>query len=264
MVLLEIIFVRHGVSCANAWGYISGLLEQIYPDPELSPYGIDRSEEKKEFLKKDVDSFFPDEIYSIAASCMIRTQQTAYHMLAKSTKKPIHIFPHIGEKINVRCNIPLSPKEQASILESEIVEQIGIDVRGNVDKHHRSNFSQFLTWVHGLNEKELGTFFGVGDLKGTPVYRAVIFTHGLFLKSIFSKKWFNNNDYAYVKIDTKTHSIMNYKRLTIFDDLSEKKAHTTGCQYPTYCSLAKCIFSRRKSSQKIRRNYTRRNYSISV
>jgi len=261
MVLLEIIFVRHGVSCANAWGHTSMLLEPIYPDPELSQYGIERSQEKGSLLKKDVDSFFPDKIYSIAASCMIRTQQTAYHMLAKSTKKPIHIFPHIGETINVTCNIPFSSKEQASILGSDIVEQIGMDVRGNVDKRHRSNFSQFVTWIHDLSEKELATLFGVADLNGIPVYRAVIFTHGLFLKSIFGDKFFNNNDYAYAKIDTKTHSIMKYKRLATFCDLSEKKAYTSGCRYSTYCSLAKCVLSRRKS-QKSRQNYTRRNRGI--
>ena len=41
--ILDLIFVRHGQSCANALSHIKLGIELFYPDPELTQAGIDTS-----------------------------------------------------------------------------------------------------------------------------------------------------------------------------------------------------------------------------
>lgn len=234
MVLLELLLVRHGVSCANAWGYTSKALELLYPDPELTRYGIRRSIEKGTILQTYVDRLFPDKKYSIGASCMIRAQQTAYYMLAKDARKPIHILPHIGERMPALCNVPLSTEEQRPLLGADVVAAVGVDARGDVGISGRADWTQFLQWVHTEGSP---CFTRTTNVRGEVVLRAVLVTHSLFLQHVFHE-FLNNNDLLYAKVDTTTHAILEQRRLTDFRDLTDEKTEVEGCRYPTVASFA--------------------------
>jgi len=235
MVRLEILFVRHGLSCANAWGHRSKLLELLYPDPELTRYGIRRSIEKGANLKVFADRFFPDERYTIGASCMIRAQQTAYHMLAQRTRKPIHVLPHIGERMPAICNVPLTREEQRPILGDDVATALGVDARGDVGYTARANWDQFLTWADTL-PIDSPFFTRAVTVHREPVLRAVIVTHSLYLQHVF-QEMLNNNDVLYAKIDTATKTILEQRRLTDFNDLTDEKTEVEGCRFPTTASL---------------------------
>ena len=235
MVRLEILFVRHGLSCANAWGHRSKLLELLYPDPELTRYGIRRSIEKGTNLNVFADRFFPDGRYAIGASCMIRAQQTAYHMLAQRTKKPIHVIPHIGERMPAICNVPLPPEEQRSILGADVAAALGVDARGDVGYTARADWDKFLTWADTL-PIDSPFFTRAVTVHREPVLRAVIVTHSLYLQHVFHEM-LNNNDVLYAKIDTSTKTILEQRRLTDFNDLTDEKTEVEGCRYPTFVSL---------------------------
>jgi broad specificity phosphatase PhoE len=227
MVLLEILFVRHGLSCANAWARTSKAFEAMYPDPELTTYGITRSVEKGPVLAALVDELFPDGRYSLGASCMIRAQQTAYYMLARATGKPIHILPHIGELSPGSCNFPLGPAEQREILGPEIVAHLGTDARGDVGWYGRADLDKFLAWAHDAPEP---FFTPATNAAGEAVHRAVIVTHSLFLNHVF-KHMLNNNDVLFAKIDTGSKSILEQRRLTTMDDLPEAEdVKVDGCR----------------------------------
>lgn len=235
MVRLEVLFVRHGLSCANAWGHRSKVLEVLYPDPELTRYGIRRSIEKGGILKTFADRFFPDGRYSIGASCMIRAQQTAYHMLAHRVKKPIHILPHIGERMPALCNVPLTPEAQRPILGVDVAAALGVDARGDVGYSGRADWDRFLTWADTLSI-DSPFFTHAINPRGEAVLRAVIVTHSLYLQHVFHEM-LNNNDVLYAKIDTTTKRILEQRRLTDFNDLMDEKTEVEGCRFPTVASL---------------------------
>ena len=50
---------------------------------------------------------------------MIRTQETAFYMLAEKIEKPINIFPHIGEKGMGIDNIGLGKERQCEIISKQ-------------------------------------------------------------------------------------------------------------------------------------------------
>jgi len=233
MVLLEIVFVRHGISCANAWGRKGGKpYQSAYPDPELTEYGVGRSVEKGPLLASYVADKFPDGKYSIGASCMMRAQQTAHYMLAKTVGKPINIMPHIGELSNGilpgYCNFPLSPASQRKILGPEIV--LGVDARGDVTGDELSNWPKFTKWA-----ATAGTPFFTPTVNsdGETVHRAVIVGHSLLFKEIFGYT-LNNNDVIFAKIDTGAGEgarIVKQEQLSAWKDIpADKEADVTGCR----------------------------------
>jgi hypothetical protein len=234
MVLLEIVFVRHGISCANAWGRKGGRSYQsAYPDPELTEYGVQRSVEKGPELQGFVATLFPDGKYSIGASCMMRAQQTAHYMLAKTVGKPINIMPHIGELSNGTlpgyCNFPLSPASQRKILDPEIV--LGVDARGDVTGDKLSNWPKFTEWAATAGEP---FFTPTVNSVGETVHRAVIVGHSLLFKDIFGYT-LNNNDVIYAKIDTGAGArIVEQAQLSAWKDIpADKESDVTGCRIQT-------------------------------
>lgn len=201
----EIIFVRHGESCANIWQERTIVGQLKYSDPELTKRGVSRSNAKYSMLKKVIDQYFPS--YSIGASPMIRAQQTAYHMLAKHVNKPINIIPHLSEEGLTLNNIPLSKKKQESLLETldpNMIDTLkdGKDGRTSQNLLNKASYSTFLKWA-----KKNEDFFEKGE---DGVYRAVIFTHGKLLRNIFplkkavppvkSQTKYDNNDFILTSI----------------------------------------------------------------
>jgi len=236
MVLLEILFVRHGLSCANALKIKDRVSSGFYRDPELTTYGKERSEQLTDRFTAYVNRIFPNNAYSIGASTMIRAQQTAYYMLAKNTDKKIHILPHIGETGLTPANIPLKAEKQKTIMSSGLVRKLGEDARGDTKYGIRSNWSKFIEWVNTLYETQhhLAPFFTeTMNAKGETVYRAVIVSHSNFLKSVFGPPKLINNDmiFATINTETKEKRIQRYDPLIALDET--RKQDTAGCLLET-------------------------------
>jgi hypothetical protein len=242
MVLLEILFVRHGLSCANAWGRASPthkggkVYQSAYFDPELTEQGIRRSEEMGPLLAAKITEYFPDGRYSLCSSCMIRSQQTAYYMMGCATGKPIHIVPHIGEFNDKRfppgyCNFPLPAAEQREILGPELVAHLGEDARGDVSEDALSDWPRFLQWASRAGEPFFTT---TTNAAGETVKRAVIVSHSMLFKHVF-KHMLNNNDILFAKIETGANGadprIITITRLTDVPLPKEIEADVDGCRF---------------------------------
>ena len=179
----EIIFVRHGVSCANQiqnkGASIDKLWHVFYTDPELTRIGIQRSTNLGEQLTTRIKEKWNNHPWTIGASNMIRAQQTAYYMLAQTLQKKIYIMPHIGEKGMGEDNTPIT-RYQHHLVE-KIVEPFSkfVHIPKNFGKIKQINtIDSFKDWV----QREGFQYFGKGN---DNVYRAVIFTHSHFLKHAF-------------------------------------------------------------------------------
>jgi hypothetical protein len=182
----EIIFVRHGESCANAWQkeFLSGS-QILYGDPELTRRGIERCKVFREPLEAFIEEKWSTQPYTIGASALMRTQLTAFWQLARYTaghqQKPIHVFPHICEPGRTWDNIPFDLQKQRSIIKSrEILELLddGHDYRDQQDRQTQSNMLFFLQFL-----ARNPSVFSVG---ADGVRRGVVFTHSHFLKKIFT------------------------------------------------------------------------------
>jgi hypothetical protein len=168
--IFNLIFVRHGYRDKNLI------------DPSLSKNGIKRYRNLSDKLIKKIKELWKDEPYVIASSNMIRTQETAYYMLSEKNGKSINIFPHIGEKGIGIDNIGFGKEKQFKIISkqnSKIIEFLnkGVDERGKQNILNKSCWNTFIEWsVKNLDLFECGS---------DGVYRAVIFTHSDFLRSVF-------------------------------------------------------------------------------
>ena len=183
---LEIIFVRHGESCAN-------ILKEKYPlsplrfsiqDPQLTERGIKRSEILTVPLQKFIQQKWgSNKNFMIGASAMMRAQMTAFYQLARELKKPIHIFPHICEKGLTVDNLPYEKTKQQELLRErnpQIVRYLnsGNDYRSEQTTATKSDILLFLEWVR--NHQDLFKPTSRGSI------RLVVFTHGHFIRSGFS------------------------------------------------------------------------------
>ena len=182
---IEIIFVRHGESCANILKEKNPLNVSRFShkDPQLTERGVERSNLANASLAALIQTVWGDnKRYMIGASAMMRAQMTAYYQLASFVKKPIHIFPHICEKGVTVDNIPYDKPEQQNLLrqrDPKILQYLnsGKDYRSVQTKFTKSDFTLFMDWV----KNNLSLFKATS--KGS--VRLVVFTHGHFIKSAF-------------------------------------------------------------------------------
>jgi broad specificity phosphatase PhoE len=215
--IVEMLVVRHGYSCANAWKKKYKGIQLTYADPELTEEGKRLCEERREALQTAIAEYFPESSYIVATSAMIRTQQTAYHMLMKGTDTKYTIFPHVAEEGFTSNNFPLPAEKQAHLLSPSLRGHLREDLRGSTNLENKSNWPKFLAWL----EKHNGPS------------RIVLFTHGLFIRralKIPSSNKPHNNDIYYVKVDTKTGHFLDKKKLTDFPD---PPVSVKGCRIST-------------------------------
>jgi hypothetical protein len=178
--ILNLIFIRHSFR------------EDNLIDPGLSANGIERSKNLTDKLIKKINELWKDEPYVIASSNMLRTQETAFYMLAEKIEKPINIFPHIGEKGMSLDNIGYPKEIQRQILlkhDLKIIEFLdkGIDERNRQNLLNKSCWNTFIEWsVKNIDLFECGS---------DGVYRAIIFTHSDFLRSQFKLPADQKGDY---------------------------------------------------------------------
>ena len=193
----QIIFVRHAESCANVWQAIYPGTQLTYHDPEITRRGILRSRRMFPVLSTFITQKWSDKPYTVGASVMLRAQMTAFWMLARNIKdigKCINIFPHIAEEGIGLSNMPMSKEEQRKILSPEITKLLdkGTDFREEQKLWTKSNMQLFLDWMqkhkHVFKKGEDG------------IYRAILFTHGKFLKTSFQlPDSMKNNGFIYTE-----------------------------------------------------------------
>lgn len=192
----QFIFVRHAESCANVWQAKYPGSQVTYHDPEITRRGIQRSQRMFPVLADFITQKWADKDYTIGASVMMRTQMTAFWMLAKHVDfgQRINIFPHIAEEGIDLSNMPMSKEEQRKILSPELGELLdrGIDFREQQTLWTKSDIQLFLDWA----QKNPRIFKQGND----SIYRAVIFTHGNFLRTSFKLPHaMKNNGFIYTE-----------------------------------------------------------------
>jgi broad specificity phosphatase PhoE len=183
--VLELIFVRHGESCANALlkaKGLRGLIEhKLYRDPELTTKGRLASEMKQNRLGSILEESpeFSSGNFTIGSSPLIRAQETAYWMLSKPTGKAIDVMPFMGE-FGGAPGVDNTP-DSVAVQDKTLKETFGLtEFQRGKDKRTKPDFSKFWSWA--LTEGIRDGWF----TKGTDnVYRAVIFTHSNLLKDEF-------------------------------------------------------------------------------
>jgi len=211
--VFDLIFVRHGYSCANKIHKTRPGVHWTYTDPELTKSGVERSESLCSSLMKEIKKIWPNESYNIGSSQMIRAQETAYYMLAKNTGKKINILPHIGEPHYTKDNYSFPLEKQREIIRDrnpDILKFIGKDAREKQTLSAKSNWDLFMKWACDHLD-----FFTKGK---DGHYRCVIFTHSIFLKKNFKlKEKINNNNGVYTIINTAESIIpkSDYKLLLL-------------------------------------------------
>jgi hypothetical protein len=255
----HIIFVRHGVSCANAHDDVKPPGDTSkYRDPELTNYGISLSKERRKNLEDLIENVFEHggKPFTVGASCMIRAQETAYYQLLEGTKKSLLVFPHIGERWpkdpidspQADDNIPLPIDEQRrrlNTIDPQIVAKITADLRTSEGplvydpmakrSLHRSNFESFCEWLALQQTKgNLRSLFGFSIKEGGTA-RAVLFTHAGFIDYSFRRGSPNNNDALEVKftVDGLGRATITYAKLNKWGGKNHKKvSFPDGCRYP--------------------------------
>ena len=209
---LEIIFVRHGISCGNVTHDHRGKKHRynldsnkVY-DPELTNNGVKRSERIAPLFIKRVKDLFKDENYIIGASWLIRTHQTAYYMISKNTNKRINIMPHIAETGYGSGEIARSKDRQIEIYKSKgskITDLFDNDWRDEQIILNKDNKIYFFNWINNNLDK-------LKDAKGTDgKYRLIIFSHGNWIKETLNvttlgNGWHPDNNNMF-------HTILNDK-----------------------------------------------------
>jgi broad specificity phosphatase PhoE len=244
-VKFDIIFVRHGYSCANKINDKIPGTHWIYSDPELTNSGIEKSVSLGYDLLTKIKGAWKNKPYTIGSSQMIRAQETAYYMLSKPTGLPIHIMPHIGEPGYTRDNYSLPLEKQRKMIEDrnpDILDHIGDDAREIQTLKGKSNWDLFIRWAVKNTD-----MFALGE---DGYYRAVIFTHSIFLKKVFPRKEkVKNNDAIHALIN----DVLEKPKEIEYWNMNVGK-HVEYC--PDNCYRTHCI-KRPKQIKKTRKNIGR-------
>lgn len=203
-VKVNLIFIRHGFSCANKIKKFSKLpfRHSFYQDPELTTIGIKRSIENGHKLKKKLKG----DIHLLASSSMIRSIETAYYMFNSGTehKKSIYVLPYVCEKGIMPDNFPLPIDRQSKELSFQnnlkinpkCTSQCIVDYRyvaNNFIGRHTSSYRKFIEWM-GLN---LPSLMKQANREGKDTLNIVVVTHSHFLNKYVHIKPTPLNNEAY-------------------------------------------------------------------
>lgn len=199
---INLIVVRHGLSCANAAGLYGSELSardgsaDETLDPVLTHLGIAMSaNEARVGLARLIAATFGSHDYSILSSALLRAQETAWYSLGKPSGKSVNIVPFVAE-VPPDAG-PRHRNAQREILaqrNAAVLKSSGLDFRipcsatdaspcDNVNDgtSHGSSFSSFLSWL--AEEPSRGSRWLVSGSDG--ILRGVLFTHGQFMAESF-------------------------------------------------------------------------------
>jgi broad specificity phosphatase PhoE len=197
--IYDLIFVRHGQSCANLLAKGGYGRQYLYKDPELSKQGVYVSKSLSASFIKNIYKRWEGEPFSVCTSQMIRAQETAFYMIASSLALPINVLPHVGEKGITLDNYAFPIEKQLEIMlhrNPAIADLVlkGLDGREKQTLFEKANFKKFLTWASLHPE-----YF----VKGSDgVFRGVIFTHSHYIKEAFGLNFdMKNNEAIHTRFD---------------------------------------------------------------
>lgn len=271
----EIIFVRHGQSCANQRKHAIPASHIFYPDPELTEFGKKRSIDLGGKLLEEIEKKWKGKEWTVGASSMIRAQQTAFYML----KKPFIVMPFISETGKTYDNIPISDKAvQVKKMESFSpgISSFILENESTLQTNsNKADFQEFKNWAKGPGI----TYFGHTpvELGGDGIYRAVLFTHSSYLKHIFPQfppmrnKSIRNNEAIFFRWD----SDKTYQRGSNNKNITDAEHFTFGlgdsdvlytcpdnCQRWTPCNLGYKLnnsVKQQRYTNNIAKLYTKKN-----
>jgi hypothetical protein len=263
----EFIFVRHALSCANVWQKKGTLKAHLrYHDPEITTEGIQTSTSVGQSFVNPFSHAGVAEPFTLAASVMLRAQQTSYLMFGKRLNKAIHVFPFIGERYPTLDNIPARIEVQRTRYEKNpvymgsptlrsLVYERGEDFRKRNDSWDLflpiSSFEKFLEWIQQPENEHL---FAKGS---DGVYRAILVTHSGFMQHNFRiggvKQKYNNNDAVRVLIDFTpgAQTVTATEYIPAPSVSSRAVCPDTACRYPPPCKISGG--KARRKTRKVRR-----------
>ena len=162
----------------------------------------------------------------------MRAQETAYYMIAKATNKSINIMPHIAEKSLGATNTAFSKDIQLEMIGKrnpdipKFLTTNSKDDRKHENFFTKSSWEMFIDWANNHLE-----FFEKGS---DGIYRAVIFSHGLFLHTAFNKVKPENNDIYHTIIYDSNYMNPSFEYFKLKPLLDEYK----NC--PNECRISFC------------------------
>jgi broad specificity phosphatase PhoE len=194
--IIEIIFVRHSVSCQNnlkatQWAIASALTLRN-KDPELSEGGIELALAFRDMFQKKLED--ENRTSQIKASVLARTQQTAYIVMGSkiSPDNRIQIIPNISElPATSYDNQPNTPKEQL-----QLYNQLGIEpqnfsyqtgVINNTVVNGESFYDSDLKYMESAKKPDDKLFFThlAQNYDSYSSNGLIIFTHGARIRQFY-------------------------------------------------------------------------------
>ena len=171
--MLEIIFVRHSVSCENIRTPVQKLdLAFRRKDPELAKTGIHHAIRAGSLLRSTLS--FYNKTPMIGASVLLRTQQTADLMM--NPTDPIYIIPYISEIPSADPgNQPLTRPEQTEFYTTympDILPKLNYTYIDKISDATTPSFEKFLPF--------LGTHWNTFQSRGL-----LLFSHGGVIKQMY-------------------------------------------------------------------------------
>jgi len=153
--IIQIDWIRHGLSCANVMHHYGGLLgpikQGVLQDPQLTLGGYDEAVSAGTCLgdaRKDYDV--------VCASVLQRAIETAIGIF-QGSGKPIYVIPYVSEKRRVlgidKQNAPADSLEQLKKSVAEFQEKVGTNVHINY-----SGVDDPKVWEDGKAGPNIGHF----------------------------------------------------------------------------------------------------------
>lgn len=138
---MNIIYIRHGFSCANAIQHLSSKWHQykrfFFKDPPLTDWA------KDEIKAVQGDVQWGRHIDMVLASTMLRAIQTA---CALFPKREVTVVPFMKESGHGPSNRPVTIEEQLAQLTSEERQQVNFDLAMHPGRHG-SHITSFKDWL---------------------------------------------------------------------------------------------------------------------
>lgn len=169
--LINILFVRHGLSCSNLAAEIATgskylKYHTLYRDPPLASAGITESKE----IGRDTKEKLKEKGYAIdivGSSGLLRAIQTAHYMFDPNE---VNVLPFISESYNVPTDTPMPVQQQKKIIEFKIPNY------WETNDLEKSDYEKFKKWL-GLNLQNM-----LPTDKATPITIAIV-SHGHFMRT---------------------------------------------------------------------------------
>jgi len=178
--IVDIVYVRHGLSCSNAIQEYGGLIDKarllFYGDPPLTQFSVNNI---KSIRNKKIKSSTVDILLS---SVLLRAIQTGLNLFP--TKK-LHVVPYIKEAVIGPTNNVKSIEYQKKMLK-RMKKNVDYDYVTKEGEYlsfaNKSSHSMFINWL----SKELPNLIKQYKLEKRKKIKIVVVTHSIYMKKNLS------------------------------------------------------------------------------